>query len=113
VQKCKSARGLFESAKVKPDFRVRSAEYGGANKGDWLAGVSSIGEVKGDSAKVQIGAELLCKGGKVGDRAQSAGSSAEYRLRSTESRAGAQRAVRKPRRPSGLAERQPVQLGGG
>jgi hypothetical protein len=37
VQMCKSARGLCKIAKVKPDFRVRSAEYrvlrGQAGKG--------------------------------------------------------------------------------
>ena len=42
-----------------------------------MAGVWSIGEVKRDSAKVQIGAVLLCKGGK-GEAEE------DYRVRSTE-----------------------------
>jgi len=73
---------------AEEDYGVRSTEDREDNKGDWLAGVWSIGEVKGDSAKVQNGAELLCKGGKV---------DAEYRLQSTEDgvrSAGGARVVR-------------------
>ena len=40
------------------------------------------GEVKGDSAKVQIGAELRCKGGKVS--AAGGREITEYRVRITE-----------------------------
>jgi hypothetical protein len=87
VQRCKSAFGLCKGGKVGSEYRVRITEYGGDNKGDWLAGVWSIGEAEEDY------------GGMVGtwqDRVQSAESSTEYggkagtwqdRVQSTEYRA--------------------------
>ena len=57
------------------EYRVRITE----GEGEWLAGVWLARGVKGGSAKVQIGAELLCKGGKV-----EAGKIAEYGGQSTD-----------------------------
>ena len=45
MQQCKSAEGLCKGGKVNAETedRVQSTEDGGANKGDWLARVWSIG----------------------------------------------------------------------
>jgi hypothetical protein len=72
VQRCKSEqsscakvqkwrRGRLQRTECgverRKDYRVQSTEYGGRSA------VSCE-----DRAKVQIGAELLCKGGKVNDK---------------------------------------------
>ena len=78
MQRWKSAGGRCKSGKVEAEaekiteYRVRITE----GEGEWLAGVWLARGVKGGSAKVQIGAELLCKGGKV-----EAGKITKYRLR--------------------------------
>jgi hypothetical protein len=74
VQRCKSADGRWKSGKVRgrEDYRVRrTVSYE-------------------DRVKVQMGAELRCKGGKVNDKTGRGVAEAEeiteYRVQSTEER---------------------------